>query len=156
MFYCTEFVILQSALQLVEKQEKLSIGKAKVNQPVCIVKLAVEEIVRGLEEDNEPEDKLWWSKRVHSVILYKVQASHYKKLPDEATACSVQEVTDIFQDGWMEPKKVDSQDVLSDILPSISRSLYFSLVKECCWHGFLTEIVTFVSNAACDGDTIIF
>ncbi|XP_061164234.1 uncharacterized protein LOC133173265 [Saccostrea echinata] len=140
MLYCTEFVILQSALQLVEKQEKkLACDKTKAKKPVCIVKLAVQEIVNGVEEDNEPKQKFWWSKRIHSVILYKVLASHYEKLPDEPTVYSVQEVN--FKDGWIEPKKLDSQDVLSDILPFISKSLYFSLVKECSWHRFLTEIL---------------
>jgi hypothetical protein len=63
-----------------------------------------------------------------------------KLLSEKCRVNTGQEVSDGIQDEWLEPERIDIRDILSHSLPSVSPSLYFSLVKECNWHEFLTEV----------------
>lgn len=130
----------------------------------------MQEIVQGIEEDNEQDEQvrcylvslklpwywtalfckqllyvifalqLTWSKKIHCVILYKVLCSHYEKTVEDHCIQLVQEITDDIQYESTEFKRIDSQDVLSGILPPVNLSLYFNLLKECNWFDFFTEV----------------
>uniref|UniRef100_A0A8W8LDV9 Uncharacterized protein n=1 Tax=Magallana gigas TaxID=29159 RepID=A0A8W8LDV9_MAGGI len=143
MIYCTEFVILQSALQLVDKVQQngqnISSNEDRANSSVNVLKLAVQEIVQGVEEDNEPEEQLLWSKRIHCTVLYKVLTLHYEESLEKLSV----EIIDDFSDGPIEPQKIDSRDALSSILPPVSLSLYFNIVQQCDWFHFFTEVRLF-------------
>uniref|UniRef100_K1PXN4 Uncharacterized protein n=1 Tax=Magallana gigas TaxID=29159 RepID=K1PXN4_MAGGI len=137
-----EFVILQSALQLVDKVQQngqnISSNEDRANSSVNVLKLAVQEIVQGVEEDNEPGEQLAWSKRIHCTVLYKVLTLHYGESLEKLSV----EIIDDFSDGPIEPQKIDSRDALSSILPPVSLSLYFNIVQQCDWFHFFTEALS--------------